>query len=35
MAEAVDNFIKLDFIKSELFINHYKANLVYSTWYQN
>uniref|UniRef100_A0A2S2R2F9 Zinc finger MYM-type protein 1 n=1 Tax=Sipha flava TaxID=143950 RepID=A0A2S2R2F9_9HEMI len=24
MAEAVDNFIKLDFKKSELFINHYK-----------
>jgi hypothetical protein len=25
MAEAVDNFIKLDFKKSELFINHYKV----------
>ncbi|XP_025409061.1 uncharacterized protein LOC112682620 [Sipha flava] len=24
MAEAIDNFIKLDFKKSELFINHYK-----------
>jgi len=28
-AEVVDNFIKLDFKKSELFINHYKIILVW------